>query len=161
LLVVLFHAGAAAYALPCRRVLEVVPFVTPRPYARSPGTPASLVGLIRWRGRPLPVLDLSILLAGRPCEPRLSTRILVAEAPHPERGHAPLGLLAERVTEVEPVDDKAFARAGLTIADAPYLGPVFPFGTAGALHQLIELDALIPAEIRGLLDVDLGAGDAA
>jgi chemotaxis-related protein WspB len=104
-----------------------------------------------WRGRPLPVVDLGVLLVGTPVRPVLSSRVIVVQAPHPLGGRAPMGLLAERVTDVEAIDERSLASSGLELPDAPYLGPVFRHGPNQQLYQLITLDRLVPPGIRELL----------
>ena len=61
------------------RVVELVPRVELRPV---PHAPAFLAGLLGYRGKVVPVIDLGVLLELAPCRGSLSTRIiLVNDAP--------------------------------------------------------------------------------
>jgi chemotaxis-related protein WspB len=142
----LLHAGADHFALDARRVLEVVPIVELR---RLPHAPASIAGLATWRGRVIPVVDLVRLLTGRTCPERMSSRIVVVELATGTERARPLGLLAEGVTDVRRLDPGAMVDIGVAFAEAPYLGKVIRDG--GALVQLVDVDALLPATLQKLL----------
>lgn len=71
------RAGAERCALASRCVVEVVPAVALRP---APGTLPGLAGLLCYRGRLVPVVDLAQALGGAPAAARLSTRIAVCDA---------------------------------------------------------------------------------
>ena len=79
MLLLTFTAGAHRYAVDVARVVELVPRVELRDV---PHAPASLAGLLGYRGQVVPVIDLGVLLGAAPCQDRLSTRIiLVNDAP--------------------------------------------------------------------------------
>jgi chemotaxis signal transduction protein len=74
--------GALRFALPAAQVVEVAPCPRPPALRPLPGAPASLLGLLAWRGEPLPVLDLARAV-GLPDAPGASpalSRALVARA---------------------------------------------------------------------------------
>jgi chemotaxis signal transduction protein len=76
-----------AFGLSIAQVAEIVesPALTP-----VPGAPAVVRGLVAWRGRAVPVLDLAQRLGLPPLSPGRGTRLLVARDP----AHAgPVGLL--------------------------------------------------------------------
>ena len=74
-----FTAGPNRYAIDVARIVEIVPRVELRPI---PHAPAFLAGLLGYRGKVVPVIDLGLLLDAAPCRDRLSTRIiLVNDAP--------------------------------------------------------------------------------
>jgi chemotaxis-related protein WspB len=148
-----FHVGDARFALPCRDVVEVVPLLrlTPVPHA-----PAFLAGVFDYRGVATPVVDLNVLVAGRPCADLLSTRIMIVRW----RGKS-LGVLAERVTEAIDVDPARVRPAAVKVAEAPYLGGVVLAGDgSGGMTQLIAAERLVPDAVRALLeDATDGAGE--
>jgi chemotaxis-related protein WspB len=58
-----------------------------------------------------------------------------------------LGLMAERVQGVQDVREQALAPSG--VQAAPFLGQVA--GDAQGMVQLVELDALLPPDLRARL----------
>ncbi|NDY42405.1 purine-binding chemotaxis protein CheW [Dissulfurirhabdus thermomarina] len=142
---ILFHQDGDAYALPVDRVVEVVPMVHLR---RLPGAPREVAGLANYRGRVIPVLDLCAVLAGRPCRPLASTRILVVRLPDPGGGERLAGLLAEGVTGTLQADEARFVEPGVHLDGAPYLGKV---AAGESMVQVIEVDGLLPDELRRIL----------
>ncbi len=140
MLVLMFRVADVAYAVPVKRVIEVVPRVALR---LVPHAPDYLAGLLRYRGGVVPVVDLGSLMAGLACSDRLDTRIILVDSGvHGGSGPGFLGLIAERVDDVRTVEESSRAFAGLEIAQAPYLGPVYE--TNDGLLQLVE-----PAKILG------------
>src|SRR3954452_8069576 len=100
MLLVTFRADEGLFAIDAGRVVEIVPRVDLR---AIPHAPASLAGLLNYRGRIVPVADLGLLLGTLPCRPRLSTRIILVDRAGDERGQAALGLIAESVSDVRAV----------------------------------------------------------
>jgi chemotaxis-related protein WspB len=122
-----------------RRVVEVVPRVELRALPHAPGY---LVGLLRYRGGAVPVVDLGLLMGGSACRDRLDTRIILIDGGlHGGSGLGFLGLVAERVEDVLAVDESRRAVVGLEIANAPYLGTVYE--TDDGLLQLVEPGKII------------------
>jgi len=152
MLYVTFKASGSRFALPARMVEEVTPLVS---LTRLPGAPDYVAGVMNHRGRPLPVADMSVLLAGRPSRPWASTRIVVVE-PGPCAGARPalLGLLAERVFKTLELDEGDIAAPGAPAA--PYIRGVAEH--EGEVVQILELKAILPAE---LLEKLLAAAEAA
>ena len=140
MLVLTFRVSEVLYAVAVKRVVEVVPRVALR---GLPHAPDHLVGLLRYRGGAVPVVDLGLLMGSAACRDRLDTRIILVDVGvHGGAGLGFLGLVAERVDDVRAVDESRRAVAGLEIAEAPYLGPVYE--TDDGLIQLIE-----PGKILG------------
>jgi chemotaxis-related protein WspB len=144
-LVLVIQIGSDRYALDARQVREVVPSVMLR---AVPHAPAEVAGLATWRGQVAPVIDLVQLIRGQPCPPRMSSRLVIVDYASAD-GKRPLGLLAEQITDVERIDDKAPEEPGVTIPDARYLGRVFR--TATGLVQLVEVKALLSEQLRAML----------
>ena len=88
-----FRLGQDRYALDAGQIEAILPLVAIK---QLPGAPAGVAGAIGYRGRPVPLIDLSLLALGRPAEPLLSTRIILLRYPVAAEERRLLGLLAER-----------------------------------------------------------------
>jgi chemotaxis-related protein WspB len=133
MLVLTFRVAEVLYAVAVSRVVEVVPRVDLR---EVPHAPSYLVGLLRYRGGVVPVVDLGLLMGGASCRDRLDTRIILADAGKGEGGLGLIGLVAEGVDDVRTVDEARRAVAGVEVGEAPYLGAVYE--TDDGLLQLVE-----------------------
>lgn len=91
-----FHVGDDVIELPAREVIEVLPVVD---LQRVPHAPDYVAGLLNYRGRPVPVIDLCWVAMQRAAQPLLSTRIILVRHEAAMSSDKLLGLLAERVTE--------------------------------------------------------------
>jgi chemotaxis signal transduction protein len=143
MLFVLFKARGVKYALLAKSVTEVTPLVhlTPLPEA-----PPYVSGLMNYRGRTLPVADLTVLLAGRPSRAWASTRIMVAEVEAKPGSSERLGLMAERVLNTKTLEASP-APPGSPAA--PYLAGVLTLGPE--VVQIIDPAKLLPAELLASL----------
>jgi chemotaxis-related protein WspB len=146
MLFLLFELGSDRYALDVRQVAEVLPLVGVK---EIPGVPAAMNGLVNYRGAPVPVIDLSQLMLGRPSAKRLSTRIVLVHYPDDAGQTHLLGLIAERATQTVRHEPGDFVASGVTSADTPCLGPVVT--DAHGLLQWIDARALLPPSFRDLL----------
>ena len=105
--VLTFQVGRERWGLDVRRVAEVVPRVRLEPASGAP----HVAGLLVYRGRPVPVIDLHKLLGAGDCPQHLSSRIILLPL-GPGEGDRFVGLLAARVADVKEVREDE-------IADAP------------------------------------------
>lgn len=71
-----FTTGGQQYGIDTRNIVEVLPFISAQ---ELPQQAKEIRGLIRYRGRLLPVIDLCQLILGRPCQLRLGTRTIVVK----------------------------------------------------------------------------------
>ena len=134
MLVLTFRVAEILYAVAVKRVVEVVPRVALR---GLPHAPDYLAGLLRYRGGAVPVVDLGLLMGKSACRDRLDTRIILVDGGlHGGSGPGYIGLIAERVDDVQVVDELKRTVAGLEIEGAPYLGSVYE--TSEGLLQLVE-----------------------
>lgn len=138
-----FEIGGHRYLLPAARVATVLPLPALKP---MPGTADGVAGVANYQGEPVPVIDLSLLATGRAAADRLSTRLVLVRYPT-ARGEKLLGLAAERATSVLRTDEKHFTPPG--VEAAPWLGGVAP--AAGSLAQKVEIEGLLPPELRAVL----------
>jgi chemotaxis-related protein WspB len=150
MLVLTFRVADVPYAVAVRRVVEVVPRVALR---EIPHAPRYLAGLLRYRGGAVPVVDLGLLMGEVACSDRLDTRIILVDCGvHGGVGLGYLGLIAERVDNVQLVDESRRAVSGLEIGGALYLGSIYE--TDDGLLQLVE-PAKIP--VGASVTIDGGA----
>jgi chemotaxis-related protein WspB len=145
-LFVLFHHGEGRYALDARVVAEVLPLVA---LTKIHGAPPEVAGIFNYRGEPVPVVDASQLLGGRPSERRLSTRLILVHYA-PDQGQARLlGLIAERATGMVRHEPRDFVSSGISSDRAAYLGPVAT--DAQGMLQWVDVKTLLPAAVRDAL----------
>lgn len=142
--VLVFHIGADRYGLPLRQVRRVLPLLELK---GMPLAPDSVAGLLNLHGDPVPVIDLSRISGGAPSRQHFDTRIVVADYTAPEGTVHALGLMAERVQGVQDVSAQDLAPSG--VQAAPFLGQVA--GDAKGMVQLVEVNDLLPAELRARL----------
>ena len=146
MLFLLFRLGKDRYALPATQVAEVLPMLEVK---RIPQAPPAVRGAFDFRGRPVPLVDLSQMATGVPAREQLSTRIVLVDYPDGSGGTRLLGLLAEQVTETLRRDPGDFRDSGVGIPEAPWLGPVA--SDEGGLVQRVEVAQLLLPEVRALL----------
>lgn len=140
----LIYAGPEAYGLEIDEVREVIPRVEVR---ALPWAPPSIAGLLSYRGAVVPVVDLCQITCQRPCETRLSSRIVIVRYRPPGRTEdCSLGILAERVTEIIEIPESQVQSMGVSTADAPYLGKVAM--NEQGMVQLVRVSALLPDDLR-------------
>jgi chemotaxis-related protein WspB len=135
MLVLKFQVGRDSFAVDSGRIVAVTPLAKLRPL---PHAPAYLAGLLQYRGRAVPVVDLNRLLGAGPSAARLSTRIILVE---PAPNGPLLGLQAERVSDLKATAED-LARPALSVPDAPYLGPVVEMD--GEMVQILAVENLLP-----------------
>jgi chemotaxis-related protein WspB len=136
-----FRIGGESYALDAAQIAEVLPLLR---ITRVPQAPAGVAGLINYRGKSVPVVDLSELMLGEPARPHISTRLILVRY-----GEHLLGLIAEQATEMMQREAGSFADTGIACDAAPYLGPVTQDG--GQLVRWIKVQNLLPSAVSGVL----------
>jgi len=127
-----FRIGDESYALDTAQISEVLPLLR---ITQVPQAPAGIAGLINYRGRSVPVVDLSELMLGEPARPHISTRLILAR-----HGEHLIGLIAEKATEMMRREAGSFTDSGVACDSAPYLGPVTQDGDR--LIRWIDLQKL-------------------
>jgi chemotaxis-related protein WspB len=139
----LFQIGADRYALELRRIAEALPGVKLK---AIPQAAAGIAGIFNYHGRPVPVVDLTALVVGRPASKSLSTRLLVVPYAAADGTPRLLGLLAEQATATAQFAPQDFKEPGVTTTGTPYLGAVA--SDAGGLIQRVEIEKLLSPEVR-------------
>jgi chemotaxis-related protein WspB len=145
MLFLVFQVGAHRYAIDASQIAEVLPLVAITPIARAP---QEVAGVLVYRGAPVPVVDLTQLLEGRPAEARLSTRVVIVPYTTGKGEKRLLGLIAEKATETIRRDALEFVDSGVVNAHAPYLGSVAP-DTRGMV-QRVDIGRLLTARHQAL-----------
>ena len=146
MLFVYFRLGPACYALESREIVEIVPLVDCRPLPRAP---AFVAGLFDYRGRVVPVIDLSEMSGQGAARRLMSTRIILVDYPDRLGRGQVLGLMAERVLDAAGHETPDLQSAGIAIPDAPYLGAVL-HERSGTV-QLVKVSELLTGPVQELL----------
>jgi chemotaxis-related protein WspB len=118
MLLLTFRAAASLYAIDVSHVVEVLPRIDLR---RLPHAPASLAGLLDYRGVVVPVIDMGILLGSDACRTRLSTRIILVNCrSEPRTREQPAGIAHK---ESQPDVDPGWGKpgAGSSVQPLPWL----------------------------------------
>jgi chemotaxis-related protein WspB len=138
MLFLVFKLGNDRYALDASRVVEVVPLLSLK---QMPQAPPGFAGIFNYRGKPVPALDLCQLTLGRPSREQLSTRIIILAYTGKSGAHHLLGLIAENATEMLRKQESDFMDPGISLPNAPYLGPVL-MEKDGAIQRIFEQQLL-------------------
>jgi chemotaxis-related protein WspB len=160
MLLLTLTAGANRYAIDVARVVEVIPRVELR---TVPHAPVFVAGLLGYRGKVVPVLDLCLLLGVAASQDCLSTRIILVDDAsgdhnrqnqgdnivHDEIGESSLkqkpgpnllGLVAEHVNDLAYVLPEQITPTPLILPDVPYLGAIVQ--TDQGIVQLIVVEQI-------------------
>lgn len=141
MLALAFRAGDALLALAVRDIVEVLPRV---PLHAPALAPAAVIGLLPFRGTLTPVVDLSLLVSGRPSARQLGTRIIVVRIGSGVDQRL-VGLQAEQVSEL--IDCERTER-GLNLPEHGWLG--VHLSDQPGLPQLVDPAELLPDALRAL-----------
>ncbi|MBI1390643.1 MAG: chemotaxis protein CheW [bacterium] len=138
-LMLLFSAGSQRYAIEARRVVEILPLLEARPI---PHAPQGVIGIIDYRGETAPVVDLCVMLTGRPRRDWYNSRTIVLRL----ENAGFLAMEAEQVNDTARFDEGAEQPSGVSCADAPYLAGVLKDGAG--LIQRVEIESLLTPAVR-------------
>src|SRR5687768_2989210 len=101
------------YAIPACDIIEIAASARIK---NVTGTSRSVAGLIEYRGRVIPLLDLGELCRGVASVETPTTRILIVRA---KSNGSLVGIRAERVTSTARIDDGMFET--VAVSGSPYL----------------------------------------
>lgn len=141
MLLLLFKTGAERFALPSDQVVEIVPFVKVK---KIPMAPKHVTGLMNFRGQPVPVVDLCLLLLDRPCEPKFNTRIILIAPSGSTENDNLVGLVAEEVTKTIKSTLSEIPSSGVLMDQALYED-----GTGADTDKMVQwfdLKKMLPAQ---------------
>ena len=142
-------AGDQSYAIEAQSVVEVLPKVPVRPVPRLPDY---VIGMVTYRGRLIPVVDLARRLADEFSTKRLSTRVIVVEyVPRTvQKTESPprkvrMGLVAENMVSTFRSEDADTVFSEMHLDNAPFLGRIVRLN--GRTVQLLTVENILPAEL--------------
>ncbi len=144
MLFILFRLGREQYALNAAHIIEVIPRLPLRP---QPGAPDFVAGLLNFRGKIVPVLDLGALTLGTPCVGQLSTRIILIDYSLKSGAKKILGLIAEAVTDAVEREPQEFV--AVAAGQASHLGKIAL--DDGGMVQCILPEHILPPSLETLL----------
>jgi chemotaxis-related protein WspB len=150
MLLLLFEIGTGRYALDVNQIIEIVPLVRLK---KIPTTPDYVAGLMNYRGKGTPVIDLNRLVDSIPHENALSTRIIIINFPLQDMGDKPVGLIANNVTETVRTSLTKPPPAGVLMDKSLYDGEVTP--ETNDMIQWFDIKKMLPEkEIAMLFEED-------
>ncbi|MBD2610982.1 MAG: chemotaxis protein CheW [Nostoc sp. ZfuVER08] len=142
MLLLILSINNERYAIESRQVVEVIPLVILK---SLPHKPEYIAGVFNYRGRIVPVIDLSELMAGKPSCENFSTRIVLVKywgKNSTEVGEPYiLGLMAEQIVETLQKSESEFVDSNIQIDAAPYLGKMI-VDTQGMI-QCLRIENLL------------------
>lgn len=136
-----FRMDGGSFGLDVGRVEELVPWVGLWPLRQAP---PFIGGCFDYRGGVTPVVDMSMLLSGRPSRRAFSSRIAIV----PYHGRF-LGLLLEGAVETVRIGERDFEEACVHTDATPYLGRMAL--KDGAPIQIVDPDMLLTDEVRAVV----------
>jgi len=145
MLLLLFQVDDRVFGLDASDIVQVAPVPELQPV---PHAPPYVAGLLNYRGRTIPAIDLTQLIGGRPSRPVLSTRLVLARY-RPAGEGGVVGLIAERAVETVTCSESDFTTSGLQVPDAPYLGRTVILN--GRIVQQTTVEEAVGEEARALL----------
>ena len=117
-----FFIGDDRYVIAISEISVITPYVNLKPI---PSLPDYAAGLLNYRGRSVPVIDLCQLLTSRSCVRMLSSRIIITTIKSNKgNGDISIGFLVENATETFTADDEEFIEPGMKNPELPYIGLV-------------------------------------
>jgi len=165
MLLLTFTAGANRYAIDVVRMVELVPNVELR---SIPHAPPFLAGLLDYRGKVVPVIDLGLLMGTTRCRDCLGTRIILVNDARGDHNHEKddrddssenqarspsrlmpasslLGLIGEQVNELTYVQPEQVVPSPIRLPQAPFLDAIVQ--TDQGIVQLIAVERVRDATL--------------
>ena len=149
-----FKSGDDRYLLEAKNVIEVIPFVHLK---KIPKAPSYVAGLLNYRGKTIPVIDVCYLMTDKKCESKLSSRIVLANYNKDDDQKFCIGILNEHLTETVTWDESEFSSSGVNLEKDPYLDSVATDDKGVA--QRINIAKLLPEEAYEILFKDGSSDD--
>ena len=143
-----FSVGDDRYAIPVADLIEVLPLMALTPV---PQTPEWVAGLMNYRGKPVLVVDVTMLLGGRPSRAMVSTRILLTPVLRQDGVEKILGLMVEGVAGTVKILPETLRATEIWNSSAPYLGLLAMH--EGDILQIIHAGKVLTGESRSLLEL--------
>lgn len=156
MMLLMFKVNENRYGINVVEIVEVVPHVL---LQKLPKSPATIAGLLNYRGHIIPVIDGSRLLGDSDVHACLSSRIIMVRS---ERMRSScIGLLAGNVTETFKVDDEQLVDASIGDGSNSIVDKVIL--DEDGMIQHINTNRLIPDDLRAFMKLvdtnDITSGD--
>ncbi len=116
-----FFIDEDRYAISVKDIVEIVPVVILK---TIPMLPSYAAGLMNYHGNQVPVIDLCHLLLNRPCQKKLSTRIILVARTGQLEASMMLGFMVEKATEIITIDEGLCRPPAMKNPDSPMNGTV-------------------------------------
>jgi chemotaxis-related protein WspB len=149
MLILTMNIGKERYGIDSLLVSEVVPLVN---LDQVPMVDKIIKGIFNYRGKPTPVVDLCQFFEKRESEHNLGSRIVIIECQQGKRAARPIGLVAERVTEVLKCDEEKLLSSGISSENTPFLGKIYKHNNE--MIQLIDTRKILPVSIAQQIFID-------
>jgi len=146
-LLLLFSAGSTRFSIRAKEIIEVLPLLELKPLL---GVPEFVIGLCNYRNDFVPIIDLNLLLNKQPCQPFMTSRILMVNYPLDDGETMILGILVEGLTESVKKNSADFSSSGIYPVDKPFLGSMIFKDEEDIIH-LIDIERLLSDEVRELV----------
>lgn len=145
----IFKVGESAFAAPLAEVEVVLPVPALEPLV---GAPAHVAGLLSYRGRLIPVIDLSLLRGLGAVSRLISCRLVLVKSP--SGGDARLALMVEKVLEVIDVSPAGTVPEVISGEGGAWLKQEV-LQAGDLMVRVVHWEALLPSSL-----LDLVAGSA-
>lgn len=150
MLILGLNVGNERYGIEATYVIEIVPLIELK---KVPLSEQGVKGIFNYRGTPTPVIDLCELFEKRSCNNNLSTRIIIIEYTALSGVTKPIGLIAEKVTDVMKCQVDEISNSGIQKPQNNFLGLVYKHNDD--MIQLIDTFNLLPESISNQLSSNL------
>ena len=149
MLILTMNIGKERYGIDSLLVTEIVPLVM---LDQVPMVDKIIRGIFNYRGNPTPVVDLCQFFEKRACKNNQGSRIIIIDSVQKDNTARPIGLIAERVTEVLKCSESDLLTSGIASENTPFLGKVYKHNDE--MIQLIDTRKILPVSIAQKIFVD-------
>lgn len=143
------NIGKERYGIDSHLVAEIIPMIH---LDQIPMVDKIIKGIFNYRGTPTPVIDLCQFFKKRDCENNLGSRIVIINCSQKDNSDRPIGLIAERVTEVVKCTEEQLLSSGIMSDSTPFLGKIYKHNDE--IIQLIDTRNILPVSIAEQIFVD-------
>ena len=148
MLILTMNIGKERYGINTDQVTEVIPLIN---LDQIPMVDKIISGIFNYRSKPAPVIDLCQFFENRTCTKNQGSRIIIIEPETDNSNSRPIGLIAERVTEVLKCNNNLIS-SGIKSETTPFLGEIFK--NNNDMIQLIDTRHILPVSIAKQIFVD-------
>ncbi|MDH5436037.1 MAG: chemotaxis protein CheW [Gammaproteobacteria bacterium] len=137
------------YAFNTSNVVEITPLVDLKPV---PNGEDFVVGIMNYRGSPIPVIDLSRIILGREFLRNMSTRIIINNIGNGKM----IGVIVEHIEGMIKKSESDFVNPNTTSNTASYLGNIAI--DHETMIQTIDIDEMLKNKMPALSNIQGMAG---